>query len=310
MLKYGSIIFLLVLTSATNICSAQEIRKSNSDRTEIAGWSTFVRGGIVYQMDADIDGGGSFSVNRFFVQAGPSYAYGQGNSVSLAVVYGFDAYDFSGATVFGNREPWEDVHSFRLSIPWRWRVNEKWTGFISPSLRYTGAQGADLNDGLTGGGIAGFSYHYNDRLSIGPGIGIMTQLEDNAQIIPILVVQWKISDTLNLQTGRGIGATLGPGLTLEWRPNREWSFSLGGRYEKLRFRLDNNATISRGIGEDRSFPIFAGIEHRFNPKTRISLIGGLEVGGELSLEDSEGRTLIEEEYDPAGFLGLSFSVIF
>ena len=132
----------------------------------------------------------------------------------------------------------------------------------------------------------------------------------DSSTIPILVVQWKISDTLSLQTGRGIGATLGPGLTLEWRPNREWSFSLGGRYEKLRFRLDNNATISRGIGEDRSFPIFAGIEHRFNPKTRISLIGGLEVGGELSLENSEGRTLIEEEYDPAGFLGLSFSVIF
>jgi hypothetical protein len=261
-------------------------------------------------MDADIDGGGSFSVNRFFVQAGPSYAYGQDSSVSLSVAYGFDAYDFSGKTAFGNREPWEKVHSFRLSIPWRWRINEKWIGFISPSLRYTGAQGADLNDGLTGGGIAGFSYRYNDRLSIGPGIGIITQLEDNAQIIPILIVQWKISDTLSLQTGRGLGATLGPGLTLEWRPNREWSFSLGGRYEKLRFRLDDNATIPSGIGEDRSFPIFAGIEHRFNPQTRISLIGGLEVGGKLSLEDREGRTLIEEKHDPAGFLGLSFNVIF
>jgi hypothetical protein len=228
----------------------------------------------------------------------------------LAVAYGFNDYDFSGKNSFGNREPWEDVHSFRLSIPWLWRVDERWTGFFSPSIRYTGAQGADLNDALTGGGIAGFSYRYNDRLSIGSGIGIMTQLEDNVQIIPILVVQWRISDTLSLQTGRGLGATLGPGLTLEWRPNQEWSFSLGGRYEKLRFRLDDSATISSGIGEDRSFPIFAGIEHRFNHQTRISLIGGLEVGGELSLEDREGRMLIEEEHDPAGFMGLSFSAIF
>lgn len=261
-------------------------------------------------MDADMDGGGSFSVNRFFVQTGPTYTSGSGSSLSLAVGYGFDGYDFSEPTAFGNQQPWDDVHSFRLSAPFRWEVNEKWMGFISPTLRFTGAQGADLNDALTGGGFAAFSYRYSKRLTIGPGVGILTQLEDNTQIIPILAIRWKITDTLSLQTGRGVGATLGPGLTLAWRPNREWSLSIGGRYEKLRFRLDDDGIAPGGIGEDRSFPIFAGIEYWFNEKNRISLVGGIEVGGELRLEDSDGGTILEENYDSAGFFGIAFNAKF
>jgi hypothetical protein len=308
--KCALTIHLFFLLYSTNVFSAQKASGNNLDIAANAGWSAFARGGFVHQMDADIDGGGSFSVNRFFVQTGPSYTFVEGSSLSLALGYGFDDYDFSGKTAFGSRQPWDDIHSFRVSIPWRWKVNEKWMGFISPTLRYAGAQGVVLNDALTFGGFAAFSYRYNKRLSIGPGFGILTQLEDNIQIIPILVIQWKITDALSLQTGRGIGATLGPGLTLAWQPNKVWSFSLGGRYEKLRFRLDDNATVPNGIGEDRSFPIFTGIEYRFNPKTRISLIGGIEVGGELRLQDSDGGTLTEENHDSAGFLGITFSARF
>ena len=308
--KCISIICLLCLMFATNTFSAQEVSGNDSERVATTGWSAFARGGFIHQMDTDIDGGGSFSVNRFFVQVGPNYSYGEGNSLSLAVGYGFDSYDFSGKTAFGSREPWDDVHSFRFSIPWRWKINESWTGLVSPTLRYSATNGVDLDDATTGGGLAAFSYRYSDRLSIGAGLGILTQLEDNTQIIPILIIQWKITDTLSLQSGRGIGATLGPGISLAWRPSRKWSFSFGGRYEKLRFRLNDNETVSNGIGEDRSFPIFTGIEYRFNPKAHISLIGGIKTGGELSLADREGRTIIEEKHDTAGFLGISFSARF
>jgi hypothetical protein len=221
-----------------------------------------------------------------------------------------DSYDFSNPSAFGPEQPWDDIHSFRLSLPWRWKINEKWMGFISPTLRYTGESGVDLSDALTGGGFVTFAYRYSDRLSIGPGLAVLTQLEDDTQAIPILAIQWKLTETVSLQTGSGVGATMGPGLTLSWRPKREWSFSVGGRYEKLRFRLDDDGSTPGGIGEDRSFPIFTSIEYRFNPKTRISLLGGLEVGGELRLEDTDGETIMEKDHDRAGFLGMAFSVQF
>jgi len=304
------IIGLLLLLSAATAAATGETRKRNDTLVSKTGWSVFTRGGYVYQMDTDIDNGGSFSVNRFFVQGGPAYVTGGGTSISLAVGYGYDGYDFSGNAGFGARKPWEDIHSLRFSIPLRWKIGEQWTGFVSPTLRFTGEKGADFDDALTGGGFAGFSYRFSDHLTIGPGVGVLTQLEDSTRVIPILIINWKITDTLSLNTGRGIGATLGPGLAVDWRPSRAWSFSIGGRYESLRFRLDRDGSVSNGIGDDRSFPIFGGIEYSFTPMVRVSVLGGVEVGGKLRLEDENGRKIIEENYDPAGFLGIAFSARF
>ena len=306
----GMIMGLLLLIAVPTVAVAEEKGERNPGLASKIGWSAFTRGGYVHQMDTDIDNGGSFSVNRFFVQGGPTYVSDKGTSISLAVGYGFDGYNFSGNTGFGGRNPWEDIHSLRFSIPLRWKINEQWTGFVSPTIRFTGEKEADFDNALTGGGFAGFSYRYGDRLTIGPGIGVLTQLEDSTRVIPILIINWKITDTLSLNTGRGIGATLGPGLTFDWRPSRAWSFSIGGRYERLRFRLDEEGTVPNGIGDDRSFPIFGGIVYSFTPMVRIGVLGGVKVGGELRLEDENGHTISEENHDPAGFLGITFSARF
>jgi len=304
------IISLFLLIAVPIIANAGKTSERNAGLASKIGWSVFTRGGYVHQMDTDIDNGGSFSVNRFFVQGGPTYVSDKGTSISLAVGYGFDGYNFSGNTGFGGRKPWEDIHSLRFSIPLRWKINEQWTGFVSPTIRFTGEKEADFDNALTGGGFAGFSYRYGDRLTIGPGIGVLTQLEDSTRVIPILIINWKITDTLSLNTGRGIGATLGPGLTFDWRPSRTWSFSIGGRYERLRFRLDEEGAVPNGVGDDRSFPIFGGITYSFTPMIRIGVLGGVEVGGELRLEDENGNTIINENHDPTGFLGITFSARF
>ena len=300
----------ILLIAVSPAAADGDTGKKDDGMASKIGWSVFTRGGYVHQMDTDIDNGGSFSVDRFFVQGGPTYVSGEGTSISLAVGYGFDGYDFSGHTGFGGLKPWEDIHSLRFSIPFRWEINEQWTGFVSPTLRFTGEKGADFDDAMTGGGFAGFSYRFSDRLTIGPGVGVLTRLEDSTRVIPVLIISWKITDTLSLNTGQGIGATLGPGLTLDWRPSRTWSFSMGGRSESLRFRLDEDGTVSNGIGDDRSFPIFGGIEYSVTPMVRIAVLGGVEVGGELRLEDENGNKIIEENHDPAGFLGIAFSARF
>jgi hypothetical protein len=270
-------------------------------------WSTFIRGGYVYQFDTDLDNGnGSFTADRFFVQPGIMYAPDHTRSFSLAFGYGYDGYDFKGENSFGALQPWDDVHSFRLSTPIRFTKGQNWSFFIVPTLRVTGESGADLNDSLTGGGFAGFAYRLNKRLTIGPGIGIISQIEDDASIFPVLIINWKITDTLSLGTGQGLGATLGPGISLNWRMTEQWHFSLGGRYEKLRFRLDDKAETPNGIGQDTSFPVFGGVTYNLNSSARVSIIGGLELAGELQLEDHDGNELEQQDYESAIFLGLSF----
>lgn len=301
---------LLGVTAWTGLGSASEAEKITRGRQPSAGWSASVQGGLLHQFDADLDDGGSFSVNRLFIQGGPGYTIDNGRQVSFSVGYGFDGYDFSGHHSLAAMEPWGDVHSLRFSIPLRWRVDSKWSAFVSPTLRFTAESGADFNDAVTGGGFAGVAYRVNDRLTIGPGIGILTQLEDSTQVIPVLIIDWKITDTLSLNTGRGVGATLGPGLALNWKPSSQWELTLGGRMESLRFRLDDEGEAPDGIGDDRAFPIYLGAVYRFTPLVQLSLFGGVEVGGELRLEDENGSKITEQDHDTAGFLGVTFSARF
>ena len=93
------------------VVTTAETCANNTGMRSKADWSVYTRGGYVHQLDVDIDDGGSFSVDRFFIQAGPTYTTKNATSISLAVGYGFDGYKFSGKSGFGERKPWEDIHS-------------------------------------------------------------------------------------------------------------------------------------------------------------------------------------------------------
>jgi hypothetical protein len=122
------------------------------------------------------------------------------------------------------------------------------------------------------------------------------------------LIDWKITDRLSLRTGRGTGATLGPGFVLDWRASEKWSVSLGGRYEKLRFRLDEEGPEPDGVGEDRAFPIFGGINYTHSRRFQASFFAGVEVGGKLRLSDRDGNEIVSESHDPAPFIGVAFSL--
>lgn len=274
------------------------------------GWATFVRGGAIYQFDTDMDTGGSFGARRLYVQGGAAYTWDRRHSVSLGLGYGRDRYDFSGAAGFGASPPWEDVHSVDVSAAVRYGLTRQWTLFAVPSIRFTAEDGAAVGDAATGGLLGGALYRFSDRLSIGPGMGGVSQIEDSVDFFPILLIDWRITDTLALTTGRGVGATLGPGLQLLWTPNRQWTVALGGRYERLRFRLTDSGPAPEGVGEDRAFPVFCGATYRLSPMVQVSVLGGTEFGGELLIEDRDGNLLRKTGYSTAAFIGGTFSFRF
>jgi hypothetical protein len=269
-----------------------------------------VRGGAVHQFKSDIDKGGDFKVNRFFVQPGVRYSTDPANSVSFTVGYGYNDYDFSGGEGFAGLRPWGAINTLRFGLPVRWSPNDKWSVFGLPTLRFNAESGADLGDAVSGGVIAGVSYKFSNWLTIGPGVGAITQIEDDVSIIPILVIDWKLTDQLSLKTGRGLAATQGPGILLEWRPTSAWNFGFDVRYEKFRFRLDDTGVAPRGVGQDRSVPISLSAGYRFSRKFSLALTGGVELAGRLRLEDEGGNKLQSSDFDSAPFLGITFQSIF
>jgi hypothetical protein len=308
--------FVLRLAAAAvlagaSLAGAQEARaqvtspspmQAQSDRQ--LGWGWTVRGGAVHQFGADVDDGGSFDATRATLDGSVRYAFSEGTFVGLSAGYGYDHYGFSGDARIGGLSPWDQVHNVRLSLPLFWEPTPDWQILAIPRLRMTAEEPEDLGDGLTGGAILGFSYRFSDRLRVGPGFGFTTELEESLDFFPILVVDWQVTDRLRIETGRSLGTTRGPGLLASYEIAKNWRASVGFRREKLRFRLGDG-----GVGEDRSFPVVAGITWG-PPYAELSLFAGAELGGELRLEDSDGNTLAESDYDPAAIVGLNFRLRF
>jgi len=270
-----------------------------------------IDGGAAHQSEADLkDGGGGFEVDRWFVSAGINYAWDVRNSIGFTVGGGRSKYIFDPESGFGDGDPWGKVEDFRLSATARFRISETGTAIIIPTVRFNGENGADSGDSRTYGLFAAVAWRVNDGLTIGPGIGVFSRLEDGTRAFPVLVIDWDISERWNLSTGRGLAASQGPGLTLSYEASTHWTVALSGRYEDLEFRLDEEGPAPGGVGRDQSFPLVVSGIIRPNPKTSLALFAGLELGGKLKLKNSLDEIVHESSYDPAAIIGATFEFRF
>ncbi len=266
-----------------------------------------------HQPDSDIDDGGELSTETFSVRLGLPISRKPGRFIALTARYDWTDFEFSGTTPgsFGTLDPWDEVHALRLSLPVFWDLNDQWTLFALPNIRFSFEDGADVGDGLTGGALIGGAFQWSDTLTIGPGLGVNSNLEDNASIFPIIYIDWQLSDSLRLTTRPSGGPVSGPGLTLHWRLADAWHASFGANYEKLRFRLDeDNAAAPEGIGEYRGLPVYASLGYQASEHLRINAFAGVRLANELRLEDHGGHTVAKEDSDPAPFFGAGLSLHF
>ncbi|MBO9413718.1 hypothetical protein J7406_19270 [Ruegeria sp. R8_2] len=271
------------------------------------GWVYQLEGLAAFQGDASLDDGGEFSANRSFLRATALYNLDAGTSVGLSTSFGRFDYNFSEA----ENQPWEDIRDIRFSVPVRFRVGNTATVFVSPQVRWDYQSGASASDGRTYGVFAGIAWKLNERLTIGPAFGAFSQLEDDGtELFPALLVDWDINDRWNLNTGSGIGATQGPGLTLSYALSDEMNLSLSARSERIRFRLDGDGLAPDGVGEDKSIPIVLAFGYAPNPGVSLNVFAGAELDGRLTLDDRNGNELSRQEYDTAPLVGLAVRLRF
>jgi hypothetical protein len=295
---------LLIAASILSAVSAFAETNAPPRRGPPTGWSPFLRGGSVYNFETDLDDGGNFSVNRYYVEGGMAYLFRKDRMVSLSVGYGQDDYRFSGTA----SEPWNNIDNYRASLFTRWGMDNGWTWVATASLRAYGEAGVNLDDALTVGGFGGASYTFSDKLTLGPGLGVFERIEGSPLVIPIIIIDWNITDKLSLGTGGGLAATAGPGLTLNYKASRHWNLAVSGRYDQKRFRLDDQGLAPNGVGEDRSIPILGSISYVLYPGMHISGLLGYNFNGEFRLEDTYGDHLYDQSYASSFFAGLTIGV--
>ena len=270
-------------------------------------WVFSVDGGALHQTEVDLENGqGGFAVDRWFLSAGVDYGFDLRRSIGLSVGAGESGYEFGDASTFGGGSPWSDVEDFRVSLPMRFGFGQKGSAFIIPTLRYNRESGASSGDSQTWGLFAAAAWRLSDDLTIGPGVGVFSRLDGGTRVFPVLAIDWDISERWNLATGRGLAASQGPGLSLTYKISENWRLGLAGRYEKVRFRLNEDGPEPGGIGRDESIPLVFTARLDPSPMFGVSVFAGVEFGGKLTLKNAQDETVDESDYDPAPILGAAF----
>ena len=274
-------------------------------------WVFKVDGGAAHQSEVDLDDAeGAFTVDRWFISAGVDYGWSMRDSIGISVGAGSSDYEFDELTDFGGGVPWGKIEDSRVSLTGRFGFGETGSMIIVPSLRQYGEDGASSSDSQTYGLLAAAFWRVSDTLTIGPGLGVFSRLEDSTRVFPILAIDWDISERWNLSTGRGLAASQGPGLTLSYQLNPAWSFGLSGRYEEIEFRLDKDGETPNGIGRDESLPLVLSARLEPSPKISLAVFMGVELGGTLTLMNEDGREISESDYDPSALFGATFDFRF
>ncbi len=265
--------------------------------------------GAESSLEADVDGGGDVDVFR--MRFGVTGKAGLTRDLDLAVSigYGLDLYDFSGTTRLGGVEPWDDIHTLSVGALLSLDMNNDWTVFGGPVFQFAREDNVGLDDSFIGGGVVGATYEVSSALTVGGGIGVVSQIEDDARFFPVIVLEWEISDTLRL-TSQTTGAAGLSGLELVYDLGNDWEAAIGGSYDFRRFRLNDEGIAPGGVGEEIRLPIRARLSYRAGDHFIIGLYAGIALATELELEDEDGALLGEEDVDPAGLLGVTLTISF
>ena len=138
---------------------------------------------------------------------------------------------------------------------------------------------------------------------LGLGLGVSSEIEDDAGVFPFVLLDWDVTDTVNLST-RGDGRAVdGPQSVIRWKAADGLTLGLGAGYESRRFRLDDSGAAPNGVGEEEAFPVFLSVTYGSPYAFEAFAFGGYKLAGELTMENSSGTTISSSDYDEVPFVG-------
>lgn len=261
-------------------------------------------GGFVYQGDADIDGGGSMQVLRFDLGLLGTTELSDRWRWRNAFFFGVNDYDFDGGG-FAAGDPWSTVLTTRLGSALTYSLNDQWGVSAGGIFIFSPETGADWGDSFTGGGTVGAEYRHSDTLFASIGVAVISQIEDDAQVTPMVGVNWRPDPKWTLRLGAvpATGGTAAAG-EVAYQIADPIELGLGLLYHQRRFRLDDSGPAPEGVGADNSLPIRLRLGWSITDYLALHALGGVVVGGEVELEDRQGNGLRKEDYDPAAYVGI------
>ena len=269
------------------------------------------------EFETKSDGGDRFDVWRAGVQGDFGGPINESILVGFAARYAHSSFDFDldngvPATFGGNRlprDPWNTLNQIDLVPNASVLVGDRVAVIGALPIRYAGESGAARN-GFSAGLSALVRWRVNESLVVGVGLGVTSQLEDEAETFPIVALGWRIDEQWSFVTEGDWFQ--GGEATLLWGPSPQARISLSAGYERVRFRLDEygSAADTDGIGEITTIPLELGLRLQPIARARIDFRVGLGIAGRIRVESASGRRLYDQRFDPAPRVGVAVTIPF
>jgi hypothetical protein len=282
-------------------------------------WSGWIGADFRTEFKTKTDGGDSFETWGVGVAGDFGGPINESILLGLRAGYRYTAYDFrldnppGVPSVYGGselpRDPWGALNTLDLAPNMTILVGDRISVVAAVPIRWSAENGA-RKDAMIGGISAIARWQITDAIRLGAGVGVTSQLEDDAETFPIVSAHWEMTDSLALRT-EGSWIQGGRAMLL-WGPNPAVRLSLSAGYERNRFRLDDNgaAPDRNGIGEVTAVPVEVGLRLRLYEGAYLDASAGLGVAGRFRVETDGGRKLYEEDYDPAPRISLGLRLPF
>lgn len=252
----------------------------------------------------DLDDGGGVSASRVSADTEIQFPLGDASSFTLGLGVEHSDYDFGNTTIVPDTgDPVDRVITLNASgsllTPF---ADRKMAWLVGGGVRSSAELHASFEDALTWRALTGVMYNPDPRISLGAGVLVATQLEDDPLIIPFPIIRYRIDDRWTI-------ATEGPKLQVTYDHDGSISFGSYLGWENRSFRLESNTGLSsEGVINENRLPL--GIFGAYSPNPgvefRVDLFSSLYTKYEARADDES--ELGEDEADPA--VGIGFTVNF
>ncbi len=280
---------------------ASVVVPADRDQRESAGWRFEIGAGFAHAFEADIDAAGSVGVSR----AGLEFSFDAPLSDRARIAFEVNSeasfYDFDGATTLlpGTADPWDDLYSVSLGPVVRVGVDENWSWFVGADVRFSGESETDVGEAVTFGGLAGARYAFSKTFALTFGAFGTSRLEDDPLVLPLIGVEWQITDKVRL-------ATRGTGLSITATLTESLEFSILGAWNSRDYRLEDGRLInSEGVVRDTRVPVGVELAWTPDPAVRIALEAGVVAWQEFETFDRNGNDIADDNTDPTAYVGVA-----
>jgi len=281
-------------------------RPTRAQPQDDRGFNLSFRPRVEHTFDSDLrDSDGSVATTRAGATLGFATSLGERTRLLINADGEWSRYEWSdaGDLLPSGLDPIEDAYLFRLSPGVVYSLNDDWSLTGGAIIEIGAASGADVGDAITYGGFFGARYRWSDRFTTTFGIIAKTRLEDDAIAVPLLGLEWQITDRVMLKN-EGLGLKLTADL------NEQWRAGLFARWELRDYRLADDGSVPDGVLRDQRVPLGVSIEWRPSPAVQIELVGGAVVLQSYEVETDDGDRVQSDRARPTPFIGLIGTIAF